>query len=69
MGDGIDIIYRGYQLVAGMRNGRPVAYIHRGHAQLARFVGPSVIDCANRAKQRIDQMAQPPAEADRPHRA
>jgi hypothetical protein len=69
MDDSIDLIYRGYQLVAGMRNGRPVTYIHRGHAQLERFVGPSVIDCANRAKLRIDQMARQPAAADGPRPA
>lgn len=65
--DGITLYYRGCRLEAGLCDGRPVAVVHHDGRTLARFEGATVIDCANQAKSRIDQMRRhgelPPSNA------
>lgn len=56
MSDAINLYYKGCRLVAGMRDGRPVGYVRREGRELARFEGGSVLDCADQAQHRIDQM-------------
>jgi hypothetical protein len=54
--DIITLHYKGCQLVAGMREGGPVAFVHHDGRELARIEGVCIIECANKAQRRIDQM-------------
>lgn len=63
MSDAINLYYKGCRLVAGMHEGRPVGYVHREGRELARFEGPTILDCASQAQLRIDQMQRAAALA------
>lgn len=56
MSESISLYYKGCQLVAGVRDGQPVAYVNREGEQVVRIEGASVIDCARQATSRIDRM-------------
>lgn len=56
MSEIIALHYKGCQLLAGMSEGRPVAFVHHDGRELARIEGVCVIDCANEAQRQIDRM-------------